>query len=67
MSETRKLTKSEDREVLKLYTAKRMGMDDMVARSLSALIRSAMSDRSRRALIDHADVLEVKTHPEFIV
>jgi hypothetical protein len=67
MNEPRKLTKSEERELLKLYPMKRMGMDDMVARSLSALIRAAMTERSRRALMQHADVFEVLDHPEFIV
>jgi hypothetical protein len=37
------------------------------ARSLSALIRSAMTKRSKLALLDVARELHVDTHPEFII
>ena len=54
-------------EILKLYTAKRMGMDDYVARSLSAMIRACPRDADRRYLLSQADVLEVTEHPAFII
>jgi hypothetical protein len=58
---------SQKREVLKLYTFHRLGMLDVVARSLSALIRSCATSAERRALMDQADVLEVTDHAEFII
>jgi len=57
---------SEKREVLKLYTYKRMGADDIVARSLCTLIRSARTERSLIDLRKQADVLEVTEHPEYL-
>ena len=61
------MNKSESREVLKLYTYHRMGMLDTGARGLSALIRGAMTAKSRKALMSQADILGVLHHPEFIV
>ena len=61
------MNKSEAREVLKLQTYKRMGADDLVARSLSALIRAAMTARSQKALLQQADDLGVRQHPEFVI
>lgn len=60
------MNESEKREVLKLYTYKRMGADDIVARSLCTLIRSARTERSIIALRAQADVLEVMDHPEYL-
>lgn len=60
------LTKSESREVLKLYTYHRMGAFDLVARSLCTLIRSARTERSIIALRKQADVLEVTDHPDYL-
>lgn len=60
------LTKSESREVLKLYTYLRMGERDLVARSLCTLIRSARTERSIVALRGQAEMLEVDTHPEYL-
>ena len=57
---------SEKREVLKLYTYLRMGERDLVARSLSTLIRSARTERSIMALRAQAEVLEVDTHPDYL-
>ena len=62
-----KMTKSETREVAKLAAAARMGMLDMVARGLSALVRASMSKRSRAALMAAAAEHGVIGHPEFIV
>jgi hypothetical protein len=61
------MNKSEIREVTKLAVAHKMGMSDLVARSLSALIRSAMTKRSRLALLDYADIFSVRNHPEFVI
>jgi hypothetical protein len=61
------MTNSETREVQKLAVAHKLGMSDMVARSLSALIRASMTKRSRAALIEYADVFGVRNHPEFIM
>ena len=61
------MNKSESRECLKLYTYHRMGMLDTVARGLSALVRGAMTAKSRKALMSQADILGVLHHPEFII
>ena len=61
------MNKSETREVAKLAVAHKLGMSDMVARSLSALIRASMTKRSRAALMEYADVFGVRKHPEFII
>ena len=61
------MNKSEQREVNKLAVAHKLGMSDMVARSLSALIRASMTKRSRAALLEYADVFGVRNHPEFII
>lgn len=61
------MTKSEQREVQKLAVAHKMGMSDMVARCLSALIRASRTSRSRAALMEYAELFGVKGHPEFII
>jgi len=61
------VNKSEQRELLTLYTYRRLGHVDTVARGLSALIRAARTKKSRDALMAQADILEVVGHPEFIV
>jgi hypothetical protein len=61
------MNKSEQREILTLYTYRRLGMVDTVARGLSALIRASRTKRSRDALMAQADILDVIGHPEFIV
>lgn len=61
------MNKSEQREVQKLAVAHKLGMSDMLARSLSALIRASMTKRSRTALLEYADVFGVRNHPEFII
>ena len=60
------MTKSEKAECLKLYTYKRMGADDIVARSLCTLIRSARTEQSLIDLRKQADTLEVADHPEYL-
>jgi hypothetical protein len=62
------MTKSEKREVAKIkqYHAAGLGVD-YVARALSALIRSAMTNRSKIELSRVAADLDCQRHPEFIV
>ena len=61
------MTKNEQRALLTLYTYRRLGMIDTVARGLSAMIRAARTQRSIDALMAQADILEVTSHPEFII
>jgi hypothetical protein len=61
------MNKSELRQVQQLAVAHKLGMADMVARSLSALIRASMTKRSRQALIAQAILWDVVQHPEFII
>jgi hypothetical protein len=44
-----------------------MGIKDAAARSVSALIRSAMSDKSRNALLAFAVENKIQNHPDFII
>jgi predicted transcriptional regulator len=43
------------------------GMPDAAARGLSAMIRAAMSNKSKAALMAAAVELNLTNHPEFIV
>lgn len=61
------MNKSETREVTKLAQAHKLGMSDYVARSLSALIRAALTKRSKVALLEYAELFGVRNHPEFII
>ena len=61
------MNKSETREVSKLAVMNKLGMTDTVARGLSALIRAAMTKRSREALMEYADTFGVRNHPEFVI
>ena len=61
------LTKSQTREVKNLSMAHKLGMSDMVARGLSALVRSAMRASQKSALMEYADLFGVRHHPEFII
>jgi len=62
------MTKSEQREVAKIkqFCAAGLGTD-YAARALSALIRAAMTNRSKIELSRVAADLECQRHPEFIV
>lgn len=62
------MTKSEKREVAKIkqYHAAGLGVD-FVARAMSSLIRSAMTNRSKVELSRVAADLDCQRHPEFIV
>ena len=62
------MNKAETREIAKLQQFQAIGADvGMLARSLSALIRSARTDRSRNALLDYVPTFGVDGHPDFIV
>ena len=62
------MNKSEKREVEKLNAIARTADIGMLARSYSALIRSAMTAKSRNEIIVHAaGIPAVVQHPEFIV
>ena len=61
------MTKSETREVTKLETYLELGHPDIVARSLSALIRAARTDKSKRDLLALAEAWNMAGHPEFII
>lgn len=61
------MKKSELREVSNLAVMHKLGMADTVARGLSALIRAAMTKRSRDALMEYADIFGVRHHPDFVV
>ena len=61
------MNKSEVREVATLAKYHALGMSDCVARGLSALIRAARTTRSRAALLEYADIFNVRNHPDFIV
>ena len=61
------MNKSEIREVQKLTTWHAAGVSvDIIARSISALIRAARTNKSAAALRAHAAAMGVTGHPEFI-
>jgi hypothetical protein len=61
------MNKSEIREVSKIAQYRAAGLGpDFVARSLSALIRAARTNKSAAALRDLAADWGVTDHPEFI-
>ena len=62
------ITKSENREISKLTQWREAGFADagMLARSLSALIRAARTNRSAAYIRTIAEEWGVTTHPEFI-
>ena len=61
------MNKSELREVANLVVLHKHGLKDTVARGLSALVRSARTNKSVIALLEYADIFDVKNHPDFIV
>ena len=60
------MTKSEKREVAKLQVYIDHGMKNTAARSIGALIRSALTTKSKKELLDLAIKLELACEPEFI-
>ena len=61
------MTKSELREIANIAVMHKIGMIDTVARSLSSLVRSARTKKSAQELLEYAEILSVKKHPDFIV
>lgn len=61
------MNKSETREALKCAMYVRAGHPDMAARTLSALHRAALRDKSKTLILQAARDLGVDRHPEFIV
>lgn len=62
------MNKAETREITKMQQFQSMGADvGMLARSLSALIRSARTNKSRDALMSYVTAFGVAGHPDFIV
>jgi replication-associated recombination protein RarA len=61
------MNKSELREIVFVIQYHKLGMRDTAARALSALIRSARTKRSSAALWEYATMLQLDTHPDFIV
>jgi hypothetical protein len=61
------MNKSELREVANLVVLHKHGLKDTVARGLSALVRSARTNKSAQELLEYAEILSVKNHPDFIV
>ena len=61
------MNKSELREVANLVVLHKLGLKDTVARGLSALVRSARTNKSAQELLEYAEILSVKNHPDFIV
>lgn len=62
------MNKTETREIVKLATWHKAGVPaDIIARSLSALIRAARTSKSRAALLEYVPIFAVAAHPEFII
>jgi len=61
------MTKSQLKQyaIIQAYAAN--GMQDAAARGLSAMVRAAMSNKSREALMNAAIDLGLIHHPEFLV
>ena len=61
------MNKSERREVANLVVLHKLGLSNTVALGLSALVRSARTNKSAQELLEYAEILSVKNHPDFIV
>lgn len=62
------LTKAQKNEVAKLAVYHSFGdMGDTVARGLSALIRACRTSGQKAALLEYADIFNVRANPEFII
>jgi molybdopterin synthase catalytic subunit len=60
------MNKSELRQIVMVIQYHKLGMRDTAARSLSALIRSARTNKSIKALREYADLLKLNDNPDFI-
>jgi len=61
------MTKSQLKQIEMARAYIQNGMADCAARSVSALIRSAMSAKSRNALLAFATENNLQNHPDFII
>ena len=61
------MNKSELREIANLVVLHKLGLSNTVALGLSALVRSARTNKSVNELMDYAVYFGVKNHPDFIV
>ena len=61
------MNKAQKRQVALIEVYLANGMPDTAARSLSALIRSALTSKSRAELLGLAASFGVINHPEFII
>jgi hypothetical protein len=62
------MNKSQIREINRLAAYRAAGADTgMLARSVSALIRACLTERSRVALIETAQEWGLTKHPEFLI
>ena len=61
------MTKAQNKQVAMIQIYINNGMLDTAARSLSALIRSAMTNKSREFFIQRAIELNLNNRPEFII
>ena len=62
------MNKSQKRDLLTLCTMHKLGGYEVnIARGLSALVRSAMTEKSKTELIAYAETLQVAQHPDFLI
>ena len=61
------INKYQMREINNIAIYHKLGMADTVARSLSALIRSALRKSQRDVMLEYADLFGVRNHPEFVI
>jgi hypothetical protein len=60
------MNKSQLREIKTLETMYKLGMIDNVALGLSALVRCAMTRKSRDILYQYAIAWNINNHPQFM-
>jgi hypothetical protein len=61
------MTKFQTKQIAMINTYIAHNMHDTAARSLSALIRSSMSDKAKNEMIELAHKLNLSKLPEFII
>ena len=61
------MNKFQAKQLITIKTYIAMNNDGAAARSLSALIRSAMRQSQKTALLAEASALGLNSHPDFIV
>lgn len=61
------MTKQQSKQVEMIHVYLLNGMTDTASRSLSGLIRSAMTSKSKNELIALAVALNLNNNPEFII